>query len=211
MKPVSRGETGEITMSAVRMSWSTLIMGALLGTLLGGGSALYFTSYAGVRPDIRNGAWEIYEGVGEKNRSMYRRAFVARIAWFGLPATETVYATARCDDRGEPLSDRCGYRLRGGPVDARWWSVTAYRNRHWMKNPFDRYGLSSTEVQPGPSGSWEIKFDQTRQPGYWLPIDEQSGELSLVFRLYNPSRQLATGLRTTSQLPAIERLACRNP
>jgi hypothetical protein len=192
------------------MRVTTFIVALLSGTLLGAGSALYFTSYAGVRPDLQLGAWEIYQGVGERDRSMYRRAFVARIAWFGLPASETIYATAHTDDQGAPLSDRCRYRVRGGPVDARWWSVTAYRNRHWMRVPSERYGLSSTEVATGPSGTWEIRLGQEPQPGDWLPIDNRQGDLSLIFRMYNPSHALAAGLRATKQLPSIERLTCRD-
>lgn len=190
------------------MTWLSALAVGMASIATGVGTALYATSYSGTRADIRNGAWEFYRGVGEQDRGIYRRAFIARIAWFGLPATETVYGTAHTDDHGDPLSNSCRYRIHGGAIDARWWSVTAYRDRHWMPNALDRYGISSTTAHIQPDGTWSILLGRTPEVGDWLPLDGRTGELALIFRVYNPSERLRAELGTTMQLPHIRKVSC---
>lgn len=133
---------------------------------------------------------------------------MARTAWIGLPASETIYATAMTDSAGEKLRAQCSYRIAGRSLNTRWWSLTLYRDAHWIANPAHRYAWASSDATQAHDGRWEILLSQHAQTGNWLPMDDAPGHLSLVFRLYNPAQGLTQQLRTTEELPVIERRAC---
>jgi len=111
------------------------LVGVVAGSLLGLGSALWL---AGLWPEGRSLAfgnvdvdgWRSDFAIGSKAADPYTRARVARHGLLALAKSEAVYFTRTTDDAGAPLSDRCHYRLSGGPMPAGWWSDALRRAEH---------------------------------------------------------------------------------
>jgi hypothetical protein len=139
---------------------------------------------------MQNGPWRVDLTLGSAAASMYTRAYTAVHATFALRASESLYFSAGKDSAGNRL--RCGatYSVQGRDLDARWWSLTAYKNHRLIPNVLGRYSFSQTTVARGPDGSWKIRVSPQRQPENWLPTGEPSGHMSLLLRFYGPGPEL---------------------
>ncbi len=92
-------------------------------------------------------------------------------------------------------------------MPARWWSVTAYANAHWIANPLNRYSFSKTDIAARPDGSWTILASPRPQAGNWLPINTPKGGVSFILRLYDLAPGMAARAATLS-VPEIKRVSC---
>jgi hypothetical protein len=180
----------------------TVIAAAVLAVA----SAWALTGPDAVGLPIANGPWRTSAKLGNSGDGLYVRAAYARIAWFSNDPDRSIYYEARADSAGRILTLRCAYRLSGGPLPARWWSLTAYRNFHWIPNPQNRYSFTRTNIASRPDGSWEIDARPAASGQNWLPTRGQ-GRLSFVMRLYDPTPE-AMARREAITLPRIERAAC---
>jgi hypothetical protein len=157
---------------------------------------------------LANGPWRTNLTTGSAEAGLLHRA---RVAWRGLWAlqsSEVYYFSAITDSDGQPLRHDCRYRVAGKDPDTRWWSVTAYNNDHFIPNPSHAYSFSKTTVQREADGSWNIYVSREPQPKNWLPSGDQTGELVLSLRCYNPGTNLITN-PATIELPRIIREACQ--
>ena len=184
------------------------LLGVLLSFALGLGSA-----YLGVRTgltagDVRVGPWRTNLATGTAAAGLYTRARVAVAGLLALAPTETIYFTASSDDAGEPLRASCDYRLEGGELPARWWSITAYGADHFLiPNAAGRYSIGQTTVLRDASGRWTAYVSSEPRGGNWIPSGEP-GEISLTARLYNPDASVAQN-PASAELPSVTREACR--
>src|SRR5262249_4510218 len=105
---------------------------------------------------VRNGPWLVDLSVGSKAAGLYMRALVARRSTFALSAPETVYFATTRDSAGQDLRAGATYAIAGRDLDARWWSITAYKHRHLIPNVLNRYSFSKTTVTRKADGSWRI-------------------------------------------------------
>lgn len=196
-------------MAEKRIGRTVLKAGAavVLGLALAVLSALFFTSPWWIEYPIRDGAWRASARMGNAGDSMYLRAYTARIAWFSNDPDANVYYEARVDSAGQTLDPHCSYELAGGPLPARWWSVTAYAGAHWIANPQNRYSYTSTNIAYEAGQQWAIEAGPRPKAGNWLPTAGAKGRLTFILRLYD-LRPGMSAMAATLPVPRIERRDC---
>lgn len=182
------------------------------GLALGLGSALWL---AGLWPNGRSlafgnvdvGGWHSDFAIGSRAADPYVRARVARHGLLALAKSEAVYFTRAFDDDGAPLREACTYRLAGGAMPARWWSVTLYDARSML--PANTDGALSLDASRAGTGAWEaiIAPERPAGAGHWISSRE-AGDFDLTLRLYLPEAALLADPATALQPPRIERLRC---
>lgn len=180
-----------------------LIAGLALGT---GAAALQLRqSFAAM--GIENGPWRTGEKVGTADASVATRATVALRGLLALPEREAIYFNASTDSQGRPLSGKCRYRVSGGAIDARWWSLTLYDKAGYLiPNPASVYSVGSAAIPPEEKAGWTVDIARQRTGAHWIAMpDDQPFELTL--RAYHPSRELLAK-RGSVPLPRIERGEC---
>jgi len=124
---------------------------------LGVGSAWLWLTGVGIA-GIDAGAWRVNLLAGSQNADAYTRARIALGAVLALDRSETLYYTTQRDDQGEPLRAECRYKVEGSPPPARWWSITAYDQDHFLfPNTERRYSVGTESAQ---------KTSVTIGPGY---------------------------------------------
>ena len=162
-----------------------------LSIALGVGSAALSIRWVSRRGGLQVGPWRTSTTIGGSDSGMYERAAAATHALFVLNRSETVYYRAHTDDGGGDLTARCEYEIRGRPLDARWWSITAYGADDFLiPNPEKRYSFSMANLAKEPDGSFLIRASARPQPGNWLPLGERA-HLSFTLRLYVPSAEIS--------------------
>jgi hypothetical protein len=159
---------------------------ALLVALLLGSASAWWAVGCGMRGGIQCGVWRHYPDYGSHTASPYVRAQTQIEGPLALQRREAIYFIADRDDRGDPLRPGRNYRIEGGDLDARWWSITAYgQNHHLIPNPLSRYSYSSANVAKNADGSWIIHLGHTDKPGNWIPTGAGK-RFELFLRVYNP-------------------------
>jgi hypothetical protein len=160
---------------------------AVLVALLLGGISAWWAVGCGMRGCIRCGAWRHYPGYGSVTANPYVRAQTQIAGPLALDRSEAIYFIADCDDDGEVLRPGRNYRIEGGDLDARWWSLTAYGDdHHLIRNPMKRYSYSSANVAKNADGSWTIRLSSTEESGNWIPTGDRRW-FELFLRVYNPA------------------------
>lgn len=183
-----------------------------ISLVLGLGSAYWAVQSGLAAEDLRSGPWRTSLTTGSAEASAYTRARVAVAGLLALAPSETIYFTAVDDSDGEPLRANCDYRLVGGGLPARWWSVTAYAADHFLiPNDAGVYSISRTSVRrEAQGGPWTASVSSRASEGNWLPSGRpgDAGAFSLTLRLYNPAPSVARDPARVV-LPSIVREACR--
>lgn len=188
-----------------------VVIGAIAGIAVGTGSALYAVRAGALGAQTRIGPWATGRDFGTARASAYTRAVVALGGLLALPASEARYYTAATDDAGRPLDGRCRYRLTGGTIPARWWSVTLYDAKGYLvANPAGRYSVGSIGLPPAAAARWTIQVAPARLPGVdakrWLPTGKVD-RFQLTLRAYLPG-DYGVGDLARAQLPTIARIGC---
>jgi hypothetical protein len=188
------------------------LAGVVAGSLLGIGSALWL---AGLWPEGRSlafgnvdvGGWRSDFAIGSEAADPYTRARVARHGLLALAKSEAVYFTRATDDTGAALSNRCHYRLSGGPMPAGWWSVTLYDGQSML--PANSDGALSIDASRADKGAWEALIAPQRPDDGSLWISSRGAEtFDLTLRIYMPSAALLENPSAALTPPRIERISC---
>ncbi|MEZ5955823.1 MAG: DUF1214 domain-containing protein [Hyphomonadaceae bacterium] len=180
----------------------------VVGIGAGGGSAMLMISSGAMIGRVDNDRWFTSRTIGATDADPYTRALVARIGLLGLNRNETIYYTRTEDDSGQPFSDACIYRIEGGPLATRWWSVTLYAPDNFLAvNGDERHSIDATSVAPDADGRWSARI-AAQQDGAenWIS-SRNGGAFSLSIRLYNPEPAIGDHLGTVA-LPHIVRESC---
>jgi hypothetical protein len=167
--------------------------------------ALWWFVAAG-RGGVVIGPWQTSLTIGGIDADMYTRNYVAITALLALNRNETIYFEAHRDDDGRKLSASCNYDVTGGPIQARWWSITAYADDNFLiPNAASRFSYNIRSLGTAPDGHYSIALGPRERPGNWLPTGDRGGGFNLLLRLYNPEAELAKapGL---AKLPSIKRV-----
>jgi hypothetical protein len=150
------------------------------------------------------GPWQTSLVTGSVDADIYTRARIAIGGLFALNRAEAIYFGAAQDDDHQPLRARCSYLVEGRPVAARWWSVTAYADDHFLiPNAANRFSYNMGNLKFDPDGTFKVVAAPTEQPGHWLPTGAGNGGFNLLFRLYNPAPEIAADPGTV-RLPSIK-------
>ena len=185
---------------------------AVAGVVLGLGSALFM---AGLWPDANRLAfgnvdvdgWRGDFAAGSEAADPYTRARIARHGLLALAKTEAVYLTRNTDSGGAPLSNRCHYRLSGGPMPAGWWSVTLYDGLSML--PANTDNALSIDAGRVGQGDWSALIAPQRPDDGTPWISSRGAEtFDLTLRLYMPSAALLADPNAALVAPRIERISC---
>lgn len=194
--------------------------GVVVGALLGLGSALWGAGLWPARDnlafgDVDVGGWRSDFAIGSEAADPYTRVRVARHGLLALAKSEAVYFTRSVDDEGLPLREGCRYRIGGGAMPARWWSVTLYNAESMLPDNTDN-AMSINAEQAGP-GRWAATI-QPRQPDLIAPTgpavingwisSRNAGTFDLTLRLYVPDPALLTDPQAALDPPTVERVEC---
>ena len=184
----------------------------LLGTIiaaivLGLGSA--YLAIQGAMPadsTVKNGPWTANLAAGGMNADNYTRTAIAITGLLALNKNETIYYGTHTDSSGEPLDPNCAYRIEGRDPEARWWSITAYGNDHFLiDHPSKRFSVSKTSVVRTADGSFVIRASLQEEAPNWIATSKDGFQLTL--RLYNPGAAVTSDPAGVA-LPAIVKEAC---
>lgn len=180
----------------------------VIGLAIGAGTAVTQLRQSFAANDISNGPWQTSRNVGTRDASIATRASVALRGLLALPEREAIYFNAARDSEGRKLTAKCSYRVTGGALDARWWSLTLYdREGYLITNPAHSYSVGSAALDAAESRSWQVSISRKPQGKHWIALPaDQNFELTL--RAYHPSPALLAR-RATTPLPRIERAECR--
>ena len=152
---------------------------------------------------IDNGQWYTDPAIGGTDASLRTRAYVAVVGLLALSRQETVYFLLHEDERGEPLSSDSIYEIVGDDLPARWWSITAYAEDHFLNpNPYNRYSIRDRDTAREPDGSYRIVVSREPVDGNWIPLGEGDHQ-SLLLRLYNPDPDIQLD---TVDLPVVRKI-----
>lgn len=178
----------------------TIVIGLILGAALAVG-----TVRAGaLGSNVSIGPWATGRDFGAADASPRTRAVVALRGLLALPAREARYYTAATDDAGRPLDGRCRYRVTGGALPGKWWSLTLYdRDGYLVRN---EAGVFSVESAAVPEKPWTIAVAPTRRPGHWLPTGGLD-HVELTLRTYLPPNG-GRGDPPRAGLPSILKEGC---
>ncbi len=158
----------------------------LLAIAVGLGSAWWAVKKAPApaHTTIQAGVWQGSTLTGNSDADMLTRARVALTGLLALDRSETIYFVARTDKQLRPLRSRCTYKVSGTAPSARWWSITAYADDHFLFDAADRkFSFTSDGDFSFTTGPRETAGMQ------WLPTPGERG-LELILRLYQPDAAL---------------------
>lgn len=186
-------------------AWARYLVFGAVGVIAGVGVATWAVRAGAMSSGKPIGAWTTGIDYGSAEQSALTRAVVARRGLLALPAREARYYNASVDDAGRPLEGRCRYRVTGGALPARWWSLTLYDPDGYLAGA-GPWSIGSAALPTAERERWTIILASTPQPAHWLPTAGLE-RFELTLRTYLP----AGGGRTNparDQLPSIRREAC---
>ena len=93
------------------------------GLVVGAGSAVVYMRQ-GMAP--AGGGWMGSKVTGSVDADAWTRARVALSGLLALNRSQALYFVRQTDEAGRPLLETCRYRVSGGPLPGRWWSITVY-------------------------------------------------------------------------------------
>jgi hypothetical protein len=187
--------------------WLRYSICILLG--LAGGTAYAVNQVRGadMGRQVTNGPWSANTDQGTADASALTRARVALFGLLALPAKEAMYFQARTDSDGAPLKGNCTYTVRGGEIDARWWSITLYRGEGWLvKNAANRWSVGGNAPVRDAGGNWSFMVSPKKADGVWLPTG-RTPQFDLTLRTYHPQGALLND-PAKAKLPTIKRETC---
>ncbi|MEO1044599.1 MAG: DUF1214 domain-containing protein [Pseudomonadota bacterium] len=181
-----------------------------LGLAAGGGVAAWQLRSGMSALDISNGPWRTAQHVGTRDADMRTRAIIALRGLLALPDSEAVYYNAAFDSDGEPLNGACHYRVSGGRLPARWWSVTAYApDGYLISNRSGIYSVGSGALSEEQQDDWSFTVGPhalAHPDEKWIPVAENQ-PFELTLRAYHPGEELLDA-RDSVALPTIILLEC---
>ena len=192
------------------------LIAGFAGIAIGIASALYLSGLLSTKQpmefgDVNVSGWVSDFAVGSEQASPYVRARVARHGLLALANTEAVYFVRGKDDDGERLREDCDYRLSGGAMPAKWWSITLYQTQD-SKLPMNKdeaLSVDATSIVTEGDG-WEalITPERPTDTPNWIS-SRNADRFDLLLRLYVPKEALLTEPEATLSPPSIKRLGCK--
>lgn len=179
----------------------------VIGLVVGAASAIIALKHVGMGSEEYSG-WSGSRVTGSAEAGPLLRARVALTGLLALNRSQAIYFTRKVDDLGEPLREDCHYRLVGGPLPGKWWSITAYASDDYLpQNQDDALSVDASEVTPDKRGIWEAEVGPSPNPAMpWLST-RQAGEFDLTLRIYNPASQAQRDFASIA-FPKVERISC---
>jgi hypothetical protein len=158
---------------------------------------------------VKAGPWSAWPKTESGDLDPYARAMLAHSGEIPLGASEGVAFIAEGDSAGHRFEAACDYKVSGRTPQARYWTLTVMTPTGRLDaNPAERNGFTSSEILRVADGGFAIFLSRHARPGNWLPLG--NGEtFILALRLYETDFSAATLALDATNLPTIERGACR--
>ena len=160
--------------------------------------------------NVEISGWRSDFAIGSEAANPYVRARVARHGLLALAKSEAVYFTRTTDDAGRRLHEACTYRVTGGAMPAKWWSITLY-DRTSMLPLNDDAALSvdaTSIVSDGTTWTATVSPERPSDAENWIS-SRNAEKFDLMLRLYVPQEALLTEPEATLSPPSIKRLSCK--
>lgn len=194
-------------MADARYSRWKLALAIVTGLGLGAGSAVWATRSAGMGGQDYGG-WSGSRVTGSVDADPWLRARVAVSGLLALQRSQAIYFTATKDSEGQPLREACRYRISGGRIPGKWWSVTVYAADNYLPmNDDDALSFDATEVKPDAQGNWTALAASKSEPGQPWVSTRKTGEFDMTLRIYQPDTS-AQDDYASIPMPRITRLDC---
>jgi hypothetical protein len=187
-----------------RWAWPVTL---ILGLALGVGSAWWAMAKAGAR-GFENHGWTGSTLAGSTGADPWTRAQTAVRGLLALNKSQAIYLTTHTDSSGAALRADCRYRVTGGQMPGRWWSVTVYAADNYLPlNDDDALSFDATEVRPDAGGQWTALLAPKREgEGAWAST-RNAGNYDVTLRVYNPAPEAQADFGRIP-VPTITRLDC---
>lgn len=195
-------------MSAEAKGSRWVAAGVAVAGLLAGAASGWLWLRQGMAQGESYSGWTGSSVTGSTEADPWTRARVAVAGLLALSKEHAIYFTRKTDDAGQPLREACRYRVSGGNLPARWWSVTVYAADNYLPlNTDDALSFDATEVRPDGSGQWSAILSPTRpESGAWASTSA-AGSYDITLRLYQPTPQAQQDYGSIP-MPRVERLDC---
>ena len=175
---------------------------------LGVGSAYFGINHADSLGRFDVGPWHAWPQASSPDANPYSKADQARRGSMPLGSGEGLAFYAATDDAGTPLDGACQYRISGGQVPARLWTLSLLNEDGTLvDNPSNRYGFHSREVARVSGEFFEIVTGPDVLGGNWLK-SASGTPFRLVLRLYETPLTSGGGLGEI-HLPEIAWMSCQ--
>jgi len=180
----------------------------VIGVALGVGSALFMISRGTMIGAVDNSYWRTSSTIGSTDADPYTRALIARIGLLGLNQNETIYYNRTRDDAGDTFDAACTYRIEGGAMAARWWSITLYAPDNYLaQNGDGAPSIDATSIEGDEQGRWQASVSPRRaDAAHWIS-SKNADAFSLSLRLYNPEAAIREHMGDVA-LPSVTRVSC---
>lgn len=190
------------------MSGKLVTAGVLIAGLVAGAASGWFTLQNGmVRGETYSG-WSGSKVTGSVDADPWTRARVAVSGLLALNKSQAIYFSRNTDDSGERLREDCRYRVSGGALPTRWWSITVYAADNYLPlNDDDALSFDQTEAQPDGKANWSGILSPKRPEGEAWASTSKAGDYDITLRLYQPSAQ-AQADYAAIPMPKVTKLDC---
>lgn len=179
----------------------------VVGLGIGTASAVWTMKRGGLRGDGHAG-WYGSTVTGSVDADPWTRAKVALTGLLALNRSQAIYFSRNTDDSGAPLREGCSYRVSGGPLPGRWWSVTVYADDDFLPlNDDDALSFDATEATPDARGQWSATVSASRPASGAWASSRKAGDYTLTLRIYQPTREAQDDFGSIA-MPLVTRTAC---
>lgn len=182
---------------------ATVSLGLMVGLLSG------WAAITGGMGGQNYSGWYGSSVTGSTDADPWLRARVAVSGLLALNKSQAIYFTRKTDDAGDPLREECRYRVTGGPLPGKWWSVTVYAADNYLPlNDDDALSFDATEVKPDAAGAWAAVLAPVRPAsGEAWASTRKAGEFDITLRIYQPD-QGAVADYASIPMPKVTKLDC---
>lgn len=179
---------------------------AALGLVVGAGSG-WWSINGGMGGENYSG-WYGSRVTGSTDASPWLRARVAVSGLLALNKSQAIYFTRKSDDAGERFSENCRYRVSGGALPGKWWSVTVYAGDNYLPlNDDDALSFDATEVQVDDKGQWSAELSAKRPAqGAWAST-RNAANFDITLRIYQPAKQAQDNFASIP-MPKVSKIDC---
>lgn len=193
---------GGMRAASARSRALDLLLTAVVALLVGLGGTWYaLTAKRGIET-VDIGPWRAIIEVTPRGTNPYVRALLARTGEMPMLATEAIVFIARTDSNGRPLRAACRYRLEGGWIDTRRWTLTVTDAEGLpLPETVAPRAVNSVGVLRDGEGRFVVTLAARARPGNWLSV-EGGDRIALALRLYDSPLYVNGGLREAA-LPRI--------
>ncbi|WP_319410617.1 DUF1214 domain-containing protein [uncultured Cohaesibacter sp.] len=181
---------------------------AIVAIGLGIGSAYFGVNHADHLDIFRIGPWSAWPDAAGPDVNPYSKADQARRVSLKLASGEGIAFIATTDDEGTPLDGACQYRIVGGELPSRIWTLTLTTDKgELIDNPSRRYSLQSQNISRVGGNRFEVVTGPDVMGGDWLK-SAADVPFRLILRLYETPHTSGGGYSEIN-LPSIAWMSCQ--